>query len=121
MTRHIGAARRILDGVDLLIGAVRALLEGRSFQSDEPVETRRELSGRYLRELQELVDHGELGLAAAERIRSNLFERAPDGERFKLPTCQAYLKELTGSIGPHVVCSAANAPGPRGDDEMAGG
>ena len=65
LTMHIGAARRILDGVDFMIGAVRRLLEGRSFQSDEPVETRRELSGRYLRELQELVDHGELGLAAS--------------------------------------------------------
>jgi hypothetical protein len=26
-------------------------------------------------------------------------------------TYQDYLKELTGSIGPHVVCSAANGPG----------
>ena len=51
LTMRIGAARRILGGVDFMIGAVRRLLEGRSFQSDEPVETRRELSGRYLREL----------------------------------------------------------------------
>lgn len=79
------------------------LLERGGPLAGEPVEGRRELSERYLRELRELVDDEELGPAAAERIRGDLFEDGPAGPRLKLSVYRSYLERRTGASGPHIV------------------
>jgi hypothetical protein len=81
----------------------------------EPVESRSELSQRYMRELQELVDLGELELDAAERIRTDLFEPTGPGElpRLRLRFWQSYLRDRTGHVGPHLV-----GPGLGGDRRL---
>jgi hypothetical protein len=48
--------------------------------ANEPVETPRQLGERYSRELQELVDDGEISRSVAKRIMDDLFEPATPGE-----------------------------------------
>lgn len=97
MIRQIArSAAKLSAGAARAISQVRRLLEGRPSRPSEPVESRRELSERYLRELQELVDDNDIDLAAAERIRSDLLEPGPDGDRLKLSTYESYLNEQAG-------------------------
>ena len=93
--------------------ACAAAFPGRLLERGEPVEGRRELSERYLRELRELVDDEELGPAAAERIRGDLFEDGPGGLRLKLSAYRSYIERRTGASGPHIV-------GPARDEGFSG-
>ena len=108
---HIGRMwRGFATVIDRLIATGRKLLEGRLFERPEPLESRQELSLRYLRELQELIDDGEIDVAAAERIRCDLFEEGVNGNRLKLAVYQSYLTERTGTTGPRLVRIDGQSP-----------
>lgn len=78
------------------------------------LESRRELSNRYLLELQELIDGAEITPAVARRIREDLFE-IRDGEQLPLLRISVWRKhrlEQTGWSDLYLVASnGAAAPG----------
>jgi len=73
--------------------------------SGKRAESRSELSDRYMRDLSEMVDQGEIGPLAAQRIRDDLFEATQDGQGWllKISVWRSYLKERTGRVGPYLV------------------
>ena len=75
------------------------------------VESRRELSARYMRELSELVDDRQLSPSDAERVVRDLFEpvEASSAPRVRLAVWRSYVKERTGQVGLKLI-------GDRGDE-----
>ena len=71
----------------------------------EQIETRRELSERFLRELDELVWDGEFSRAVAEQIARDIFEPLTPGRRplVRAEVWQSYVRERTGSVGLYAV------------------
>jgi len=69
------------------------------------LETRRELSIRYMQELSELLHEHEISSAVADQLIRDLFEPEEPGEprRVRTAVWQAYLKDRTGHVGPHLV------------------
>jgi hypothetical protein len=62
------------------------------------IETPQALGERYWRDLEELLEQGEISLPIAQRVRDDLFEPAEPGEIPKLRWsvwCR-YLQEVTG-------------------------
>jgi len=60
-----------------------------------------QLGERYRRELQELVDSGEIGAPAARRILDDLFEPAVRGEprQLRWRVWKVYVEELSSVAG----------------------
>jgi hypothetical protein len=92
----------------------------RSPVDDDLMQSRSELSNRFIRELREMVDDREISVAAARRIADDMFEAEEAGQprRVRLAVWQSYLKDRTGHAGPYLV--RRNRPKDRGhelDDE----
>ncbi len=85
------------------------------------IESRREFSERLLRQLRDMVDDGEIGVAVAKRIISDMFEPEEAGapRRVRLRVWQSYVKDRSGHIGPHLVDlnSLGSTGGSIGDEE----
>jgi len=79
----------------------------RSTQGAVCSESRGDLSGRYMRELAELIDDRQISAAVAQQVIEDLFEPQAPGpaRRVRLGVWRAYLKDRTGYIGPSVVDS----------------
>jgi len=94
-----------------MIGALIARL-GRRIAAHPPtaLETRQELSDRYLAELRELVDDDLLTIAQAEEVLVDLFDAGPPGTLplIKSWVWQSHAKERTGYVVPQLVSEAAN-------------
>lgn len=75
------------------------------------VESRSELSARYLRELSELIDDRQISAADARTVIDDLFEpeQAGAAPRVRLSVWRAYLKDRTGHVGLHLVGEDAAA------------
>ena len=71
------------------------------------MESRSELSNRFIRELREMVDDREISLAAARHIADDMFEAEEAGQprRVRLAVWQSYLTDRTGHAGPYLVGS----------------
>lgn len=72
---------------------------GAKTQADQHgIETPHELGARYLRELRELVDQGEISPLFAQRIIDDLFTPGEPGQppRLRWSVWSAYIAELTG-------------------------
>lgn len=71
----------------------------------EPIETRRELSERFLRELDELVWDGEFSRGVAEQIARDIFEPPAPGRRplVRVEVWQSYIRDRTGSVALYAV------------------
>ena len=80
------------------------------------VESRRELSARYMRELSELVDDRQISSSDAEKVVRDLFEPGDGGSapRVRLAVWRAYVKERTGQSGLTLVSDGSADPD---DDE----
>ena len=76
------------------------------------VESRRELSARYMRELSELVDDRQLSPSDAERVVQDLFEpgEASSAPRVRLAVWRSYVKERTGQVGLKLVGDLGDDP-----------
>ena len=80
------------------------------------VESRRELSARYIRELSELVNDRQISSSDAEKVVRDLFE-PHDGvsaPRVRLAVWRSYVKERTGQSGLTLVSDGSADPD---DDE----
>lgn len=93
----------------LVRNALPAMDRRRSTASAAPLETRDELSTRYMRELSDLVHGGEIGAAAARQIVLDLFDPAEHGHppRLRLAVWQDYVRDRGGSLGPYLVARQA--------------
>lgn len=67
----------------------------RAAQDERAVETREELSERWMDELLELIEQGDISPAIARRIRDDQFEPTADGSPplLRASVWQAYLAE----------------------------
>ena len=81
------------------------------------VESRRELSARYMRELSELIDDRQLSSSDAERVVRDLFEpgEGSSAPRVRLAVWRSYVKERTGKVGLKLVGDLRDDP----DDGIA--
>jgi len=91
-----------------LTAAVSGFIQSmrRRVGSAEPaVESRRELSARYLRELDELVDDRQISRSDAKKVVEDLFEPGEPGSarRVRLAVWRSYLTERTGQSGLRLV------------------
>lgn len=78
----------------------------RRARGPEPaVESRRELSERYMRELSELIDDRQISRSDAERVVQDLFQQGEPGSapRVRLEVWRSYLAERTGQTGLRLV------------------
>jgi len=76
------------------------------------VESRRELSARYMRELSELVDDRQISSSDAEKVVRDLFEPGDGGSapRVRLAVWRSYVKERTGQAGLTLVGNGSADP-----------
>lgn len=74
------------------------------------LDSRAELSARYLQELSELVADGRISAAVAARIADDLFEPDRPGtpRRLRLSVWRRYVQERSGHVGPHLVVGAGD-------------
>jgi hypothetical protein len=70
-------------------------------RNEAGIEGPSQLGERYRRELQELVDSGEIGAAAARQILDDLFEPAVRGEprRLRWWVWKIHVEELSNMAG----------------------
>jgi hypothetical protein len=82
-----------------------------------PIESRRELSARYMRELSELVDDRRISAAVAEKVVSDMFEPDEAGEprRVRLAIWQSYVRDRTGEVGLRLVGGECDLAYPDGE------
>lgn len=75
------------------------------------IESRRDLSLRYLSELSELVGDRRISATMAQQVIDDLFEPEEPGvpRRVRLRVWRSYLKDRTGHIGLHLVGSDPTA------------
>lgn len=90
----------------------------RPARPEGPPESRRELSERYLRELEELVADREISPEFAKRVRDDMFQEGGPGEppRLRLAYWRSHLKEKTGQDGPRLVLPLPKTSGGRRRD-----
>lgn len=73
------------------------------------VESRRELSARYMRELSELVDDRQITSSDAEKVIRDLLDPSETGStpRVRLAVWRSYVRERTGQVGLKLVGSGS--------------
>lgn len=78
--------RRVVQGIRDIVGLQK---------KSELVESREVLSGRYMGELRELLDDGEISLSVAQRVIDDMFEPLQPGAppRVRMEVWQAYVRE----------------------------
>jgi len=86
---------------------LRTFRRSASAKQADPIESRHDLSQRYMRELSELVSDRQITAAVAEQVIHDLFEPQQPGSapRVRPAVWRAYLKDRTGHIGPYLVGS----------------